>query len=166
MMQVKSIGKRIKIVRESVGMTQTDFGERLGIGRDVVSNIELERVSVKDYLIKLISGTFYINEEWLVEGNGDMFRTEDDLYKVLVDNLGTLDDMDRRMIMEYLQLTPSHRQIFKDFMIKITFDDHSEVTATKEDYIDAEVESYRLELEAEQKGEILSVSEGIGRKVN
>lgn len=165
-MQVESIGHRVKIVRDSVKMTQTSFGEKLGIGRDVVSNIELERVPTKDYLIKLISSTFHINEEWLEHGIGEMFRTEDDLYKVLVDSLGTLDDMDRKMIMEYLQLPPSHRKIFKDFMIKITSDKHSEVTATKEDFIDAELESYRLELLAEQKGEILLASEDIKGKVD
>lgn len=38
------IGARIKDVRRKVGLSQADFGARLGVSRDVISNIETDRL--------------------------------------------------------------------------------------------------------------------------
>lgn len=166
------MNSRILTIRKELGLSQEKFGEKLGVTGAGISKIESGNRGITDQMIKAICREFYVNEEWLTEGKGDMFRTEDDLYKVLVDNLDTLDDMDRKMLMEYLQLTPSHRQIFKDFIIKVASDNNSEVAATIDTSIDEELESYRLELEAEKKGITSSVSgdiEGVrrrARKVN
>lgn len=115
-----TINERVKVLREELGLSQEAFGEKIALVRSGVSNIESGKRGVTDRIIKLICQEFYVNEEWLVDGNGDIFRTEDDLYKVLIDNLGTLDDMDKKMLMEYLKLPAEHKKIFKDFMINIT----------------------------------------------
>ena len=38
------IGARIKDVRRKVGLSQADFGAHLGVSRDVISNIETDRL--------------------------------------------------------------------------------------------------------------------------
>ena len=45
---------RIKAVREAYRLTQREFGERLGVSRDVISNLEYERVQPKDVFIRHI----------------------------------------------------------------------------------------------------------------
>lgn len=67
---------RIKQVREHFGLSQTDFGKRLGISRDAVSNIEydrLKRPEQKEPIIKLICREFGVDEIWLRTGEGEMF---------------------------------------------------------------------------------------------
>lgn len=67
---------RIKQVREHFGLSQTDFGKRLGISRDAVSNIEydrLKRPEQKEPIIKLICREFGVDEIWLRTGEGNMF---------------------------------------------------------------------------------------------
>lgn len=67
-------------LRKHLKMSQTEFGKSLGVGRDVISNIELSRVEPKPLLIQHICKTYNVNPEWLETGEGDMFapRTEDE----------------------------------------------------------------------------------------
>ena len=77
------MNNRIREVREHFKLTQTEFGERLGVSRDVIGNIEYNRLKnpkQKEPIIKLICSTFGVNELWLRSGEGDMFQamTEDE----------------------------------------------------------------------------------------
>lgn len=67
-------------LRKHLKMSQTDFGKSLGVGRDVISNIELNRAEPKPTLIDLMCKTYNVNPEWLETGEGEMFapRTEDE----------------------------------------------------------------------------------------
>ena len=71
------MNNRIREVREHFKLTQTEFGERLGVSRDVIGNIEYNRLKnpkQKEPIIKLICSTFGVNEIWLRSGEGDMFQ--------------------------------------------------------------------------------------------
>ena len=71
------MNNRIREVREHFKLTQTEFGERLGVSRDVIGNIEYNRLKnpkQKEPIIKLICSTFGVNELWLRSGEGDMFQ--------------------------------------------------------------------------------------------
>ena len=77
------MNNRIREVREHFKLTQTEFGERLGVSRDVIGNIEYNRLKnpkQKEPIIKLICSTFGVNELWLRTGEGEMFQamTEDE----------------------------------------------------------------------------------------
>lgn len=72
------IYERIRELRKNhLHLSQEKFGERLGVTRDVIKNIELnllKRPEQKEPIIKLICKEFDINEEWLREGIGPMNR--------------------------------------------------------------------------------------------
>lgn len=67
------ISHRIKELRKKLNLSQDDFGARLGVTRDVVSNIELNRAQIKPLMVDLICKTYKVNKEWLCSGEGDMF---------------------------------------------------------------------------------------------
>ncbi|WP_051539938.1 helix-turn-helix domain-containing protein [Clostridium ihumii] len=72
--------ERIKKVRTDNKLTQSEFAKHLGVTRSVISNIELNRLAKpeqKNSLIKLISKEFNINEQWLLDGIGQMFIEPD-----------------------------------------------------------------------------------------
>ncbi len=70
------MGSRIKMVRESLQMSQREFGERLGVSRDVISNLEYERVQPKELLIRHICDLYNVNRTWMDSGEGPMFCQE------------------------------------------------------------------------------------------
>lgn len=65
---------RIKTVRKILKLSQREFGERLGVSRDVISNIEYGRVAPKELLIKHMCQQYDVNAHWLETGEGEMFN--------------------------------------------------------------------------------------------
>ena len=69
--------ERIKILRtEHLHITQSEFGEALGVKRDVINNIENNRLKnpeKQEPIYRLICEKFNVNGEWLRTGNGEMF---------------------------------------------------------------------------------------------
>ena len=66
---------RIRMVREALELSQREFGERLGVSRDVISNLEYGRVQPKELVIKHICDLYGVNEQWIKDGNGPMFSS-------------------------------------------------------------------------------------------
>lgn len=66
------ISQRIKEVRIKNNLSQTDFGKKLGVSRDVISNIEYGRVEPKEIFIDHLCYIFSINKDWLETGKGPM----------------------------------------------------------------------------------------------
>lgn len=69
----KILNDRIKLIRKSIGLTQDEFGKRLGLTRGAITNIELNKTEPKPLLIDLICRIFNVNENWLRTGEGEMF---------------------------------------------------------------------------------------------
>ena len=67
-----TINDRIKEIRKISGLSQTDFAERLGTTRGVITNLEGEKTTPNEPFIKLICREFNISETWLRTGEGEM----------------------------------------------------------------------------------------------
>lgn len=70
------IYERIRYLRREVlHMTMEEFGARICVSRDVMNNIERNRLAhfeQKRYLVKLIALEFGVREEWLLTGDEPM----------------------------------------------------------------------------------------------
>lgn len=64
---------RIKSVREALHLSQRAFGEKLGVSRDVIGNIEYGRVQPKKLFLQHMCQQYKVNEHWLETGEGEMF---------------------------------------------------------------------------------------------
>lgn len=67
------IGKRIKILRTSLKLTQEQFARPLGVDRGHIAGIETGSRNPSEPLIKLIHFVYCTNETWLKTGAGEMF---------------------------------------------------------------------------------------------
>lgn len=70
---------RIKQIREQAEdkkLSQSAFGERIGLTRDNVANIEGGRVEPTEIVIKSIVREFSVNEDWLRTGQGEMYSLD------------------------------------------------------------------------------------------
>lgn len=150
------IGTNIKHLRkETLRLSRDKFGERLGVSGDVINNIELERLAkpeAKEPLLKLICKEFNVNEHWIRTGEGDIFlKKQDDSIESLVKKYN-LCELDSKIIRSYLELNEENRKVLKGFIQSIANSiNDSEFTDDNEIDIDAEVESYRRQLELEKK---------------
>ena len=125
---MNNINERIRELREYLKLSRNDFGERLGMSGDSINNLERGRVVIKDFIIKLISQEFNVDENWLRNGEGSMFILELDEDTVLVEQL--LNEYDNPLFSEikslvfnimkvYNQLDPKSKQVIDDFIIKL-----------------------------------------------
>lgn len=68
------MNERIKKLRQALGLSQDEFGRRLGVTRGAVTNIELNKVEPKPLFVDLICREFNVSETWLRTGEGEMFQ--------------------------------------------------------------------------------------------
>lgn len=99
------MNERIKQIRKALNLSQDDFGKKLGVTRGVITNIELNKTEPKPLFIKLICETFEVNEDWVVNGTGEMFvqkSRSDTIADFLADVLKEEDDSFKRRFIEML----------------------------------------------------------------
>lgn len=93
---------RIKAVRKAVGLTQSEFGERLGVKGNTVTGYETGLRAPSDAILLSICREFNVNEDWLHTGEGPMFleRSRDDELAAFFGDIlsGQPDDFRRRLI--------------------------------------------------------------------
>ena len=112
-------GERIKSLRKTLKLSQPAFGEKLGVKRDVIANIELERVPAKDLMIKMICKTFNVNPLWLENGEGEMFLEVPD---TILDDLAIEFDLsptEKNIVTNYLKMSPEDRRKVSDLLRKL-----------------------------------------------
>ncbi|MDR1643676.1 MAG: helix-turn-helix domain-containing protein [Clostridiales bacterium] len=70
------IHKRLKKIRLTVGLTQSDMADRIGTKKSAYSHYETGIRPLPESVAATICRIFYINEEWLLEGKGEMINSE------------------------------------------------------------------------------------------
>ena len=161
------MNERFKEIRLKLNLTQEEFGERIGIkSRAHISALESGRRTLIDRIITDVCREFNVNEDWLRFGNGETFIEPDSfsLDDYIKSKGATQLELD--LIKSYFEIPEDPRNSlmnhFKNNILKQM--KNTEEAATTEDTsssinIDYEVESYRQELEAEQKEKTSSASE-------
>lgn len=80
-------GQRVRELRKALNLTLEKFAKPLGVGKTAISNIENESRNLTDQMIISICREYNINEEWLRNGTGDMFRKPSDEVGYYVEEL-------------------------------------------------------------------------------
>ncbi|MBY7008955.1 helix-turn-helix transcriptional regulator [Clostridium botulinum] len=157
------MNERVRELRKVLKISQDTFSSKINISRSHYALIESGNKNLTDRVIADICREFNTNEDWLRNGIEPMF-IEPDTFSLdeYVKQKGAT-DFELKIIKAFFEMDPEIRKTateqFKASLSKSSND--NELAATKEEVsnsIDAEVEAYRQELEAESKGEILSAS--------
>lgn len=75
------MNERIKELRNALGLTLDKFGEKIGVKKAAVSRWE-NGDNIADRMILSICREFNVSEEWLRNGNGEMFAQRDKLQAI------------------------------------------------------------------------------------
>lgn len=70
------MNERIKIVRKKAGLTQTEFGERIGVKGNTITGYENNVRAPSNAIISAISREFGVSETWLRTGEGEMLAAK------------------------------------------------------------------------------------------
>lgn len=150
------MNERIKQLRKALGLTQAEFGSRISMKQNTVAQIEGGRNTSKQTIFA-ICREFGVNEEWLRTGTGEMFNTVSDTEMEALAQLYGLDDLDRRIVQNYMRLNETDRAAVKRYVRSLVAAQQSQPTGDSfpmdEAAIEREVEAYRAQLLAQQKGE-------------
>lgn len=69
--------KRLKELRKTLKLTQTEFGRDLNLSFGHISDMEAGRKTITDRTISDICSRYHVSESWLRTGEGDMFVRKD-----------------------------------------------------------------------------------------
>ena len=72
-------GDRLKLLRKTIGLTQEQLAQRLGIGKAALSMIETGKAALSSRNRNILVQELNVNPDWLETGKGCMFNAEPDL---------------------------------------------------------------------------------------
>ena len=109
--------ERLKMLRKALNIgSQQNFANDLGISFSNVSSYEMGRRTPSDAVIKLICEKYNVREEWLRDGEGEMFRTCDVDFGTICAEIGIDDQKAKEAITKYYYLSKEDKELFWKFM--------------------------------------------------
>ncbi len=114
--------QRVREIRTYLDLTMEKFGNRLGVTRTAISNIESGNRNVTEQMRKAICREFGVNEVWLRTGEGgseNMFTqtSEDDAYSLSLGKLTIEENQFIKNAVNYLaNADPNSLKIIEEFM--------------------------------------------------
>lgn len=70
---------RVKLIRKTLGMTQEQLAQRLGVGKTALSMIETRKARLSARNRNILVQELNVNPEWLETGRGEMFNADPSL---------------------------------------------------------------------------------------
>ena len=94
--------ERVKEVRKALGLTLEKFGERIGVARGSMSNIENGNRNLTEQMTKSICREFSVDYIWLTTGDGEMFVDTDDDFIERIDRIMAGEDDARKNLFKFM----------------------------------------------------------------
>ena len=95
-------GERIREVRNTLGLTLEKFGDRLGVTKVAISNIEKGNRNLTEQMTKAICREFNVDYMWLTTGDGEMFIDNDDDFIERIDRIMAGEDEARKTLFKFM----------------------------------------------------------------
>ncbi|HCM22820.1 MAG TPA: XRE family transcriptional regulator [Ruminococcaceae bacterium] len=150
------IYERIKILRKNkLHLTQEEFSSKINMSRSNLGSIEVGRISVTDRVIADICSAFNVNEEWLKNGTGEIFKKPEYFSLDEYARQKDMSPLELEVIKNFMDFSPNERSQILDFLRKIS---PKSSNTDKKNEIDKKVDDYRRELEAEKSIQTSKVS--------
>ena len=95
-------GERVKELRKTLSLTLEKFGQRIGVGKSTVSDLENGRRSFSEHMTKSIWREFSVDYMWLTTGEGEMFIDSDDDFIERIDRIMAGEDDARKNLFKFM----------------------------------------------------------------
>ena len=148
--------ERIRQLRRYLDLTQQQFADALGIKRNTIANYESGRNAPVDSVLSLICKEFNVNEDWLRNGNGEMFLPESQDEIDQLTKRYNLEPAIQIFIKKLVSLPPEQRKIVSALIMDTALEVSQIEDQEEENSIDKQVDAYRKALEAEKEAKAKS----------
>ena len=95
-------GERIREVRKALGLTLEKFGEKIGMKKNSVSQLENGKNSVTEQVVKAICREYNVDYMWWTTGDGEMFIDTDDDFIERIDRIMAGEDEARKSLFKFM----------------------------------------------------------------
>lgn len=95
-------GEQIREVRNALGLTLEKFGDRLGVTKVAISNLEKGNRNLTEQMTKAICREFNVDYMWLTTGDGEMFIDTDDDFIERIDRIMAGEDEARKNLFKFM----------------------------------------------------------------
>lgn len=95
-------GERVKELRQSLSLTLEKFGQKIGVGKSTISDIENNRRSLTEHMTKSICREFNVDYIWLTTGEGEMFLDNDEDFIIRIEQTLTGESSKRKNMFKAL----------------------------------------------------------------
>lgn len=113
------MNERIKQIRRELGLTQTEFAERIGLKQNSIALIESGKRNISDQAVLSICREYGVNEEWLRTGTGEKMTPDaSDELEALVKKYN-LSNADQVLIEKYVNLKAGSRETIINFITDV-----------------------------------------------
>ena len=119
-----TLNERVKQLRKTLDLTMEKFGDRLGVKKNSISQIESGKNSLTEQMLKSICREFDVDEEWLRTGTGSMFieRTRDEEIAKFIGTIQSVEDDSfmKKFISMLAKLDESEWVLLEKMALKLT----------------------------------------------
>ena len=119
-----TLNERVKLLRKTLDLTMEKFGDRLGVKKNSISQIESGKNALTEQMIKSICREFDVDEEWLRNGTGSMFieRTRDEEIAKFIGTIQSVEDDSfmKKFISMLAKLDESEWVLLEKMALKLT----------------------------------------------
>ena len=108
------MNERIKQIRKLSNLTQQEFADKIKVKRNTVATYEMGRSIPSDSAIALICREFNVNENWLRNGEGPIYRERDGSFTEMLSDIDDSDDdFIKNIIKIYMELDEDSKAALK-----------------------------------------------------
>ncbi len=112
-----TIGERIKETRKELGLTQTEFAEKIGVLGAAISLMEKNDRNPSETVVRAICREYSVNYEWLKTGKGVKLTPTDDFDVAALTNIMTGDDeFAKQLFRAFARLGAPEWRLLREFM--------------------------------------------------
>lgn len=116
------MNERIKELRKTIGITQQELADKLGLKRNTIATYEIGKAIPSDRVISDLCNKYSVNEEWLRSGNGEMFKQPSDEVGHYVEDLLEYDgvgnpfyDIIIEMMKKYQEMDEKSKLVIREY---------------------------------------------------
>lgn len=116
------MNERIKELRKTIGITQQELADKLGLKRNTIATYEIGKAIPSDRVVSDLCNKYSVNEEWLRSGNGEMFKQPSDEVGHYVEDLLEYDgvgnpfyDIIIEMMKKYQEMDEKSKLVIREY---------------------------------------------------
>jgi transcriptional regulator with XRE-family HTH domain len=141
------MNERLKEIRKSMNMNQTEFSQLLGVGQSTLAMMEVSKRDISDRHVKTICAICRVNEHWLRTGEGEMFVSSGGDFAADMKEQYHLSDYQMALVRAVYEMPPEFQRMAVEFARKVAAESyrnaeideetHERIEQVANDYLDA-----------------------------